>query len=77
MLAGPVKPVEAPQRHSPALKPGIPQVKSSEKYQVPSKKLTTLPSHTFSPQADRPAADIRVYLQLWDFVLRSCILILL
>ena len=55
----------------------MPQSKSSEKYQALPKKLATNPLiTTIVVQMAKPAADTRVYLQLWDFVLRSFILIL-
>jgi len=55
----------------------MPQAKSSEKYQVPPKKLLTPVFLASGVPNAYPDADIRVYLQLWDFVLRSFILILL
>jgi hypothetical protein len=56
----------------------MPQAKSSEKYQVLPKKLATNPLiTTIVVQMAQPTADTSVYLQLWDFVLRFFILILL
>jgi len=55
----------------------MPQAISSEKYQAPPKKLLTpIFLATRIPSA-YPAADTSVYLQLWAFLLRSFILILL
>ena len=55
----------------------MPQAKSSEKYQVPPKKFLTPIFLASGVPSACPAADISVYLQLWGFVLRSFILILL
>ncbi len=55
----------------------MPQAKSSEKYRAPPKKLTTNPLPTIVVQNAHPDADIRVYFQLWGFMLRFFILILL
>jgi hypothetical protein len=55
----------------------MPKTKSSEKYQVPPKKLLTPIFLASGVPSAYPDADISVYLQLWDFVLRSLILILL
>ena len=55
----------------------MPHAKSSEKYQVPPKKFLTPIFLASGVPSAYPDADIRVYLQLWDYVLRSFILILL
>jgi len=55
----------------------MPQAKSSEKYQVPPKKMLAPIFLASGIPSAYPNADARVYLQLWDFVLRSFILILL
>ena len=56
----------------------MPQAKSTKKNQVPPNKLATNPLiTTIVVQMAKPAADSSVYLQLWDFVLRFFILILL
>lgn len=55
----------------------MPQAKSSEKYQVLPKKLLTPIFLAFVVPPAFPNAETSLYLQLWDFVLRSFILILL
>jgi hypothetical protein len=56
----------------------MPRAKSTKKNQVPPKKLATNPLRTtIVVQMAKPAADCSVYFQLWDFVLRFFILILL
>jgi hypothetical protein len=55
----------------------MPQAKYSEKYQFPPKIFLTPIFLASGVPSAYPDADIRVYLQLWDFVLRSFMLILL
>jgi hypothetical protein len=55
----------------------MPQATSSEKYQVPPKKMLAPIFLASGIPSAYPNADTRVYLQLWDFVLRFFILILL
>ena len=55
----------------------MPQAISSEKYQVQPKKFLTPIFLASGVPSAYPDADTSVYLQLWDFVLRSFILILL
>jgi hypothetical protein len=55
----------------------MPRAKSSEKYQVPPKKLLTPIFLASGVPSAYPDVDTSVYLQLWDFVLRSFILIFL
>jgi len=53
----------------------MPQAKSSEKYQAPPINLITPIFLAVGVPSACPAADIRVYLQLWDFVLYSFFLL--
>ena len=55
----------------------MPQATSSEKYQVPPKKMLAPIFLASGVPSAYPDVDTSVYLQLWDFVLRSFILILL